>query len=390
VFLSHPASLYFLFMAKDYYQTLGVSRDASEEEIKKAYRKLAHKHHPDKGGDEKKFKELNEAYQVLSDKEKKAQYDKFGRVFEGAPGAGPGSDFQWAWGKPDFDFEFGFGDLGEMFEDMFGFGAPRRRKDVKKGKNIEVEIEIPLEDTLNGREREITLKKLISCSRCQGKGAEPGTPIKECFSCRGKGEVQQIRKTPFGSFTRVATCPECGGEGFRPEKPCNVCQGEGRVKEEEDIRIFIPAGVDSNQVIKVEGKGDAGRKGGKPGDLYVRIFVRPHPIFKRKGDDLYILLPISFSQAALGGEIEVPTLGGSTRSSTEFSRMSSPQGGKKILLRVPEGIESGKILRISGKGIPHFSGYGRGDMYVELVVKTPKKLTKKQKELFEQLRKENL
>jgi len=360
-------------MAKDYYQILGVQKNASPDEIKKAYYKLAHKHHPDKGGDEKKFKEISEAYQILSNKEKRAQYDRFGRVFEGMPGGEPGFDFQWAWGRPDMDFDFGFEDLGDMVEEMFGFGAPRRKRDLKKGKDIEIEMKIPLEDTLKGREKEISLYKMVSCSRCQGTGAEPGTKIKECFSCRGTGEVQQIKKTFFGSFTRLTICPECGGEGYRPDKLCNVCQGEGRIQEEEQIKIFIPAGVDTNQVIKVEGKGEAGRRGGKPGDLYVRIFVKPHPVFKRKGDDLCISLPISFSQAALGDEVEALTL-----------------EGKKILLTVPAGTESGKILRISDKGIPHFSGYGKGNLYVELIVKTPKKLTKKQKELLEQLRKEDL
>lgn len=365
-------------MAKDYYQILGVSRDASPEEIKKAYYKLAHKYHPDKGGDEKKFKEINEAYQVLSDKEKRAQYDRFGRVFEGAEvGYEPGFDFQWAWGRPDIDFEFDFGDLSDVMEEMFGFGAPRRKKDLKRGRDIEVDIEISLEDTLKETEKTVNLYKYIICPRCQGTGAEPGTKIKECFSCRGTGQVQQIKKTFFGSFTRYTTCPECSGEGYRPEKPCNVCQGEGRIKGEENIKIWIPAGVDTNQVIKVEGKGEAGKKGGKSGDLYVRVFVKKHPIFERKGDDLYVEVPISFTQAVLGDEVEISTL-----------------EGKKILLKVPAGTESGKILRISGKGIPHFSGPrgypGRGNLYVELRVKIPKHLTKKQKELLEKLKEEGI
>jgi len=363
-------------MTKDYYQILGVSQNASPEEIKKAYYKLAHKYHPDKGGDEKKFKEINEAYQTLSDREKRAQYDRFGRVFEGAPGFEPGFDFTWAWGRPREDFDFGFedfGDLSEMVEEIFGFGAPRKRKDLKKGKDIEVELGIPLEETLKNQAKEITLYKMILCNRCQGTGAEPGSKIRECFSCRGTGEVQQIKKTFFGSFTRYATCPECGGEGYRPEKSCNVCKGEGRINGEEIIKIWIPAGVDTNQVIKIEGKGEAGKRGGKAGDLYIRIFVKPHSVFKRKGDDLYLKVPISFSQAALGDEIEIETL-----------------EEKKILLKVPTGTESGKILRISGKGIPHFSGYGRGNLYVELIVKTPKKLTKKQKELLEKLKEEGI
>jgi len=379
-------------MAKDYYQILGVSKDASSDEIKKAYYKLAHKYHPDKGsGDEKKFKEINEAYQILSNKEKRAQYDRFGRTFEGGE---PGFDFQWAWGRPGMDFEeifrTDFGDLGEMMEEMFSFRAPRRKKDLKRGRDIEIDIEIPLAECLKGREKVVTIYKHIICSRCQGTGAEPGTKISECFSCRGSGEVQQIKKTFFGSFTRYTICPECGGEGYRPEKPCNVCRAEGRVKDEEDIKIWLPAGVDTNQVIKVEGKGEAGKKGGKPGDLYVRIFVKRHPVFQRKGDDLYVSVPISFSQATLGDEIEVSTLE-DLEGPRPFSEKGEVYGaGKKILLTVPAGTESGKILRISDKGIPHFSGYGRGDMYVELIVKTPKKLTKKQKELLEKLKEEGM
>lgn len=359
-------------MAKDYYQILGISREASQEDIKKAYRKLAHKYHPDKGGDEKKFKEINEAYQILSDKEKRGQYDRFGRVFEGGAGFDQGFDFG-SFGNQGFDFDFDFGDLGEVMEDFFGFGGGRRKKDLKKGRDIEIELTLPLEEILKGREKEIRLEKFVVCSRCQGIGAEPGSQVKECFSCRGSGQVQQIKRTPFGSFTRVTVCPECGGEGYRPEKPCNVCKGEGRVKKEEKIRIFVPAGVDTNQVIKVEGKGEAGKRGGKSGDLYIRIFIKQHPLFKRRGDDLYLQVPITLTQAALGDEIEVSTL-----------------EGTGILLKVPQGTESGKLLRISGKGIPHFSGYGRGNMYVELQVKVPKKLSKRQKELLERLKEEGI
>jgi molecular chaperone DnaJ len=357
---------------KDYYKILGVPPNASDDEIRKAYYKLAHKYHPDKGGDEKKFKEINEAYRVLSDKEKRAQYDRYGRVFEEMP-AGEETGFEWFWGRPDEEFGFDFGDLGEMVEEIFGFRTQRRKRDIKRGRDIKIDLEISLEETLKGTKKKIVLEKMVVCPRCQGTGGEPGTKISECFSCRGSGEVQQIKKTFFGSFTRTTICPECGGEGYRPEKPCNVCGGEGRIKGEEEIEIFIPPGVDNNQIIKILGKGDAGRRKGKAGDLYVRIFVKEHPIFERKGDDLYISIPISFSQAALGDEIEVPTI-----------------EGKKILLKVPAGTESGKILRISGKGIPHFSGQGRGNLYVKLIVKTPKKLTKKQRELLEKLKEEGL
>jgi molecular chaperone DnaJ len=369
----------------DYYDTLGISKDASQEEVKKAFHRLAHKHHPNKGGDEKKFKEINEAYQVLSNKEKRSQYDQFGRVFEGGmPGGGAG-DPGWFWANRSegfssengFEFDLGdMGDIGEIFGDFFGFGSgsrSRKAKDVRRGSDIKIELEINLEETLKETRKIISLRKMVVCSRCSGTGAEPSTKINECFSCRGTGQVQQIRKTILGSFTQSAVCPECGGEGQKPEKPCNVCKGEGRIKDEEDIEIFIPAGVDTNQVIKITGKGNAGRRKGRAGDLYASIIVKPHPIFERKGDDLYVSCQISFSRAALGDEIEIPVL-----------------GGAKILLQVAAGIESGKVLRISDKGIPHFGAMGRGDMYVELIVKTPKKLTKKQKELLEELKKEGI
>jgi len=364
---------------KDYYQVLGISREASQDEIKKAYYKLAHKHHPDKGGDEKKFKEINEAYQVLSNKEKRSQYDRFGRVFDGSAGSGErtgfgfGSDFGWQ------DFAQGFGQesmgLEDILEQMFsgGFSSTTRAKDFRKGKNIEVGIEIPLELVLKDQQKKIKLLKYINCSRCQGSGAEPGTKVKECFTCRGTGRVQQIKRSFFGSFTQYTVCPECQGEGVMPEKPCNVCKGEGRIKKEEEINIPTPAGVDTNQLIKIIGKGDAGRRGGKAGDLYVRIYVKPHSVFKRKGDDLYVTLPITFSQASLGDEIEISTL-----------------EKKKILLKVPAGTEPGKILKISGKGIPHFSNFGRGNLYIKLEIKTPKNLTKKQKELLEKLKEEGV
>jgi len=357
---------------KDYYKVLGISRDASTEEVKKAFHKLAHKYHPHKGGDEEKFKEVNEAYQVLSDEEKRAQYDQFGRVSEGGS-PDSGSDFGFSWGKAGESAEFDLGDLGEIFGDFFGFGKTSTKRDIKRGNDIEVDLEISLEDILKEQIKEISLYKMVLCLRCQGKGGEPGTRVKECFSCRGTGEVQQIKRTLFGSFTRFTICPECGGEGQRPEKPCNVCKGEGRIRGTDVIKIFIPGGVDLNQIIKVEGKGEAGKKGGKAGDLYIRILVKPHKIFKRKGDDLYTSLPISFSQATLGEEIEMATL-----------------EGTKILLKIPSGIESGKLIRISGKGVPHFSSPGRGNLYVELIVKIPKKLTRKQKELLEKLKTEGL
>ncbi len=363
----------------DYYELLGVAKGATQDEIKKAFHKLAHKYHPDKGGDEKKFKEINEAYQVLSDREKRAQYDQFGGVFEnGQPGGNQGFDFNWAWQnksqRQGQEFEFDFGDIGDVFEEFFNSGGQRTvKKDIKKGKDIQVDIEIPLEKILKETVEKITLAKNVVCHRCNGNGAEPSTKIKECFSCRGTGQVQQIKRTIFGSYTTFAICPECQGEGTKPEKPCNVCKGEGRVKAEDIIEVVIPAGVDTDQIIKVGGRGEAGRKGGKAGDLYARIFVKKHSVFERRGDDLYALLAINFSQAALGDEIELKTL-----------------EGTNILLEIPAGAESGKILRISGKGVPHFGGYGRGNLYAELKVKTPKKLSREQKELLNKLKAEGL
>jgi molecular chaperone DnaJ len=367
----------------DYYELLGISKTASQDEIKKAFHKLAHKHHPDKGGDEKKFKEINEAYQVLSDVQKRQQYDQFGRTFDqaGAGGQGfngQGFDFNWAWGNragQEAGQEFDYEDLGSLFEDFLGFGGARKtaKKDIKKGKDIQVDIELTLEEVLKPTTKKFSLNKFVVCNRCSGNGAEPGTKIKECFSCRGTGQVQQVKRTMFGSYTTVGVCPACRGEGTTPEKPCNVCKGEGRIKENEEIEVTIPAGIDSNQTLKVEGKGEAGKKGGKPGNLYARIFVKEHAIFIRKGDDLFSKTEISFSQASLGDEIEILLL-----------------DKTKILLSVPEGTESGKVLRISGKGISHFGGYGRGNLYVELRIKTPKKLTREQRKALEELKNQGL
>lgn len=365
----------------DYYEILGVTKTASQDEIKKAFHKLAHKYHPDKGGDEKKFKEVNEAYQVLSNKEKRAQYDQFGRVFEGAgqPGGNQGWDFTWSWqnqGNPQnggFDFE----DFGDIFENFFSFGGGggkrTSKKEVRRGKDIQIDVEIELQDTLKPMAKKVVLNKMVTCHRCHGNGAEPETKVKECFSCRGQGQVQEVKRTILGSYTTFTTCPECKGDGTIPEKPCNVCKGEGRTKSEETIEFTIPAGIDNNQAIEVEGRGDVGRKGGKAGNLYVKVHVKKHPVFERRGDDVYAVKEITFSQAVLGDDVEMPTL-----------------AGNPIILVVPAGTESGKILRISGKGIPHFGGYGSGNMYVELIIKTPKKLSREQKKLLDQLKDQGL
>lgn len=360
----------------DYYTILGVNKNASNEDIKKAYRKLAHQYHPDKGGDTEKFKQVSEAYQILSNKDKRAQYDNFGRVFEGGGG---GAGQQSGFGGVGFDFgnfDFNDIDLGDIFGNVFGFGGRSRagkRQAMNKGDDIEIEIKLDLKDVLFGLKKTIFLGKMANCKRCNGTGGEPNSKVKECFTCRGEGEVQELRKTMFGQVSRFVVCPECKGQGKTPEKPCNVCSGEGRIKEDQKIDLNIPAGVDTGQVLKLESAGDAGVRGGRAGDLYIKVLVKNHPVFQRKGDDLVAEKEISFSQAGLGGEIEIKTL-----------------DGNNLSLKIPSGLQTGKVFKISGKGITHFSGWGKGNLYVKLVVKTPEKLTKKQKDLLEMLKKEGV
>ncbi len=351
---------------KNYYKILGVSKSASQDEIKRAFHKLAHQHHPNKGGDEKKFKEINEAYQVLSNKEKRKQYDQFGST------EGPNPN-NWAWGSSGMpNMEFDLEDLEGIFSDFFG-REQSSKKNIKKGKNIQIDIELSLEDIVKDINKKISLNKYVVCSRCQGKGAEPGAKLNECVSCRGTGEVQEIKRTFLGSFTKWSVCPECGGAGQKPEKACNVCRGEGRIREKEEIEIHIPAGVDSRQIIKIHGKGEAGKKGGEPGDLYIRILIKKHPKFERRGDDLILSVPITFSQAVLGDKITLNDIEGN-----KFSEKISP------------GTKSGDIIKSKSRGIPHFSGFGRGDLYIQLILDTPKKLSKKQKELLKKLKEEGL
>ncbi|MCX6738099.1 MAG: molecular chaperone DnaJ [Candidatus Parcubacteria bacterium] len=370
-------------MPEDYYKILGVEKGASQDEIKKAYRHLAHQHHPDKGGDEKKFHKINEAYQVLSDKDKRQQYDQFGSSFENMGGQGgfgnagfSGFDFGSFWEQAQQQgntSSAGFDNLGDIFEEFFG-GRRTKKQDLRRGGDIQIDVEINLQDTLSSQERTFNIYKNETCGRCGGSGAEPGTKLKECQTCRGVGQVQEIRRTIFGTVAHYTVCPTCKGEGNTPEKACNVCKGEGRIKKEEKIEVVIPAGVDSGQLLKFKSKGEAGKRGGAAGDLYVRVFVKKHPTFDRRGDDLFATTNILFSQLALGDEVLVPNLGKE----------------REIFLKVPAGTEPGKVFRITGKGIPRFSGYGRGDLYVKIQVVPPKKLTKTQKELLNRLRQEGM
>lgn len=368
-------------MAKNYYEILGVEKGASDEEIKKAYRKLAHRFHPDKqGGDEAKFKEINEAYQVLSDKEKRSQYDQFGSTFEGA-GAGAGgfggfdfSNFGGFGGNASgFNFE---GDLGDLFGDLFGGGRAGGRSRQERGQDISIDVELTLEEALTGVDKEVKLYVSVPCSKCSGIGAEPGSKMEKCKTCSGSGYVQKQKRTMFGVFAQNELCSDCHGSGERPEKKCPKCGGDGRIKDEKIIKINIPAGIAEGQAIRISGAGEAGFRPGSgksmAGDLYVTAHLKPHPQFERRADDLLHKLDVGFSQAALGDDITIPTLKG------------------KLKLKIPSGIQSGKIIKISGAGFPHLQGRGTGDMYVTVQVKTPDKLSRKQRSLLEELKKEGL
>lgn len=356
-------------MAKDYYKILGVSSNASQEEIKKAFRKLAHQHHPDKsGGDEKKFKEINEAYQVLFDPQKRSQYDQYGQTFEQAQAGGGFSGFSDAFrqaGQGGINFDFGdTNDFGDIFSDLFGMGGKKRQR---TGQNIEVDLTVSLNDVALGAERIIELYKNIACHRCSGNGAEPGSEIKTCPTCKGHGQIYQVRSTILGQIRTTSTCPECQGAGKVSEKKCSECRGQGIVKETKKIKINIPAGINEGEAIRFQGEGEAGTKGAKAGDLYINIHIESHPLFTRHNADIYIKKYINVIQAALGDKVEVETLYG------------------KIKLSIPEGTQSGEKFRLKNKGLSKIRGFGRGDEIVEIIVKTPKNLSKKQKELFKEL-----
>lgn len=340
----------------DYYELLGVSRNATEEEIKKAYRKAALRYHPDRNpGDkaaEEKFKELSEAYQVLSDPEKRAQYDRYGHAAFEQGGAGFNG----------FDFTGNFEDIfGDIFGDFFGVGGRGRRR-AQRGEDLSYNLEISFEEAAFGTEKTISVPRTIVCEICQGSGAKPGTAPKTCATCRGSGQVRFQQ----GFFTVARTCNRCGGHGQVITDPCPTCRGTGTVRKASTLQVKIPAGVDTGARLKLRGEGEVGPAGGVPGDLYVLIRVREHPLFERQHNDVVCEIPISFPQAALGTEIEVPTLEG------------------KIKMKIPPGTQSGNVFRLRGKGIPDLRGGGRGDQLVRVVVEVPRKLTARQRELLEE------
>jgi molecular chaperone DnaJ len=350
---------------RDYYEVLGVDRNADSATIKKAFRRLAQQYHPDvnKSSDaEEKFKEINEAYQVLSDDQKRAAYDRFGHAATGPGGAG----FN--------DFGAGFGDLGSIFEEIFaGFtgaqGGRSRRRAPRRGADLRVDVTLTFEEAAFGTEKSLEVPRLEICDRCNGSGAEPGTSPQRCSTCGGTGEVQRRQQSPlFGMVVTTTTCPTCGGSGEVISTPCSKCGGNKRVRVTRKLNVNIPAGVDEGTRIRLAGEGEAGTLGGPPGNLYVVINVMPHDIFVRDGFDIHMELPINIAQAALGATVKVPTLDGGTET-----------------LDIPPGTQTGKTFRLRGLGIPRLQRSGRGDMLITVRVLTPVNLSEEQKELLRQL-----
>ncbi|MBI40703.1 MAG: molecular chaperone DnaJ [Leptospiraceae bacterium] len=359
---------------RDYYEILGIQKGATGEEIKKAYRKMAVQYHPDKNRGnpeaEEKFKEATEAYEVLSDDEKRAAYDRFGKAGVGAgAGGGPGG-FGY---KAYTDFSDIFGDIGDIFSEFFGGGAGfqgagyRGRGGLRRGNDLRYNVEITLEEASTGKEIKVEIPRLESCEKCGGSGAREGTRPSMCSLCQGSGQVRRTQ----GFFSVTTSCPQCNGSGKMIKDPCGTCNGSGVTEKRRTLHIKIPAGVETGSRLKVSGEGEAGPNGGPAGDLYVVTHIQKHDLFEREGNDLVIRANLPVSTAILGGEIEVPTI-----------------DGKKVKMKIPAGTESGQIFRLKGKGMPYMGGYGKGDQHVVILVKTPKKLSKKARDLVQELDKE--
>jgi molecular chaperone DnaJ len=351
---------------RDYYEVLGVPKDAPKQEIKQAYRKLALKYHPDRNKSldaEEKFKEISEAYAVLSDNEKRTQYDQFGH-------AGINGKYNWEDIYRNTDFasifrDLGFGGFGSIFDMFFGGGA-RRRNGPRKGADIRYDIEITLEEAAFGLEKELEVTGFDDCETCHGSGMKLGTDSQKCPKCNGTGEIEYTRNLGGMYFRQVQPCSECNGRGFPLENLCQKCKGTGTTQSIHKIKLKVPAGIEDGHSLRLLGEGKPGSKGGPRGDLYVVVHVKPHEIFLRRGDDILYESQISFPQAALGTQITVPTLDGEAK------------------LKIPAGTQSGTIFRLRRKGVPHLHGWGKGDQFVNIVVRTPTKLTKQQKKLLKE------
>lgn len=367
-------------MSKDYYKILGIEKGASADEIKKAFRKRAHKYHPDKpDGDEAKFKEVNEAYQVLGNEQKRRQYDQYGSTFDQQGGFGGGAnweDFMRAargqgGGYQNVNFDFGGIDLGDIFGDMFGFGGRGRGgRGTHRGRDIQVDVELSFEEAVTGVEREIKLTKNNDCDVCAGSGVEPGSKMSSCSTCSGRGQVTRVQQTILGSMQTSAPCSDCRGAGEKAEKMCRHCGGDGRVRSESVYNVKIPAGIDNGESIRLTGKGESPGMGGVAGDLYVRVYVKQSKIFQRDGYDILTEAHIGYPQAVLGDKIEIDTL-----------------DGKKKLV-IPAGTESHQQFKLKNLGVPRLRGSGRGNQFVKIIVDVPKKVNRKAKKLLNELKEE--
>ncbi len=377
----------------DYYKILGVNKNSTEDEIKKAYRRLAHKYHPDKNsGDDKQFKEINEAYQVLSNKEKRAQYDQFGKAGDN-PFGGFGFDFS-SGGPSPFGGQgsasgwdprmFEGSDLGDVFDVFFeGLGFKQKRKTYHRGSDIEIVQEITLEQAFQGAINNIKYRIAVYCQKCKGLGYDEKSEISQCSACAGQGEVKETRNSFFGSFVQVKKCSKCFGVGQIPDKVCNICHGTGKINGEKQIKLEIRPGVGDDQIIKIKGEGEVGERGAGEGDLYIRIRIKPHSIFKRRGNDLWIKKEVNMLDILLGRKIEIPTIGVNYKD----------RGIGKIKIEIPAGFDLKHDLIIPDEGMPNSSassrgifGFGsRGNLIVEFKIKTPKKLSGKAKKILEEL-----
>lgn len=346
---------------RDYYEVLGVSRNASDDEIKKAFRRLAKQYHPDankEAGAEARFIEINEAYEVLSDPQKRAAYDRYGHAAVGN-GMGAGAGFT------DFG---GFSTINDLFETFFaGTAGAQRREGTQRGADIRYDLTISFEEAVFGCQKEIEIPRWETCSNCRGTGAQPGTSTARCGACQGTGEIRRVQQSIFGQFVNVTMCERCRGEGRVITTPCEKCRGQGRVRNNRRVVVNIPAGVDDGINVRVTGEGEVSARGGVPGNLYVILTVKPHPFFKRQGNDIIYELPISFTQAALGAEVEVPTV-----------------DEKTTTLKIPAGTQSNRSFRLKGMGVPVVHSSARGDQHVIVKVVTPTNLTPRQKELLEE------